>query len=168
MGFQPIVYFLTQASIPTRFAFTGLPSRDFPGRDGCPWVDQATEMQRILDPRPSFIVVEDGIFFHELMPQMKSQLTDALATDYRHVRRYDLHYLHGLFPFERAVMNGGAAADLYEGSRRAEARLSARGHAAPEREPFRLKTPHAVEKAAAAAKLGGRSLLDDPAVHPRR
>jgi hypothetical protein len=114
IGFQPIVYFLTQASIPTRFAFTGLPSRDIPGRDGCPWVDQATEMKRILDTRPRFIVVEDGIFVHELRPPVKSHLTAALATEYRHVRRYDVHYLHGLFPFERAVMNGGAAADLYE------------------------------------------------------
>jgi hypothetical protein len=114
VGFQPLVYFLTQAAVPTRFAFTGLPSRDIPGRDGCPWVDQATEMKRILDSRPRFLVVEDGIFFHELRPAVKSQLTAKLATEYRHVKRYDVHYLHGLFPFERAVMNGGAAADLYE------------------------------------------------------
>jgi hypothetical protein len=69
VGFQPLVYYLTQARIPTRFAFTGLPNRgDYPGRDGCPWVPQDVEMQRILDQQPKFIVIEQGIFFHELLP----------------------------------------------------------------------------------------------------
>ncbi len=114
VGFQPLVYYLTQAKLATRFAFTGLPHRDFPGRDGCPWVDQRVEMQRVLDSRPRFIVVEDGIFFHELRPDVKSILTQRLTRDYRLMKRYDQHYMHHLYPFERFVMNGGAPAEVYE------------------------------------------------------
>jgi hypothetical protein len=114
VGFQPLVYHLTGAKLATRFAFTGLPHRDYPGRDGCPWVEQAVAMQRILDSRPRFIVVEDGIFFHELRPEVKSLLTERLAKDYRLRKRFEQHHLHHLYPFERFVMNGGAAAELYE------------------------------------------------------
>jgi hypothetical protein len=114
LGFQPLVYYLTGAKIATHFAFTGLPHRDYPGRDGCPWVEQKVEMQRVLDSKPRFIVVEDGVFFHELDPAVKSIFTERLATDYRLRKRFEQHYLHNLYPFERFVMNGGAAADLYE------------------------------------------------------
>jgi hypothetical protein len=114
LGFQPLVYYLTGAKITTRFAFTGLPHRDHPGRDGCRWVEQKVEMQRVLDSKPRFIVVEDGVFFHELDPAVKSIFTERLATDYRLRKRFEQHYLHNLYPFERFVMNGGAAADLYE------------------------------------------------------
>src|SRR3712207_8854974 len=58
----------------TLFPYTTLfrsPHRDYPGRDGCPWVEQKVEMQRVLDSRPRFIVVEDGIFVHELRPEVK-------------------------------------------------------------------------------------------------
>jgi hypothetical protein len=114
VGFQPLVYYLTGAQLATRFAFTGLPHRDYPGRDGCPWVDQSVEMQRVLDSKPRFIVVEDGIFVHELRPAVKTMLTERLARDYRLRKRYDQHYLHHLYPFERFVMNGGAPAEVYE------------------------------------------------------
>jgi hypothetical protein len=114
LGFQPIVYYLTGAELATRFAFTGLPHRDYPGRDGCPWVDQKTEMQRVLNSQPRFIVVEDGVFLHELDPEVKNLLTETLARSYRSKKRYEAHYLHHLYPFERFVMNGGAPADVYE------------------------------------------------------
>jgi hypothetical protein len=115
VGFQPLVYYLTQARIPTRFAFTGLPNRgDYPGRDGCPWVPQDVEMQRILDQQPKFIVIEQGIFFHELLPEPKSILTDRLAAAYKLRATYEPHRAHHLYPFQRFVMNGGAAAQVYE------------------------------------------------------
>ncbi len=114
LGFQPLVYYLTGAKLATRFAFTGLPHRDYPGRDGCAWVEQKVEMQRVLDSRPRFLVVEDGVFVQELTPAVKSILTERLARDYRLRKRYEQHYLHHLYPFERFVMNGGAPVDLYE------------------------------------------------------
>jgi hypothetical protein len=85
-----------------------------PVRDGCTWVEPRVEMQRILDSRPKFIVVEDGIFFRELAPEIKSLLTDTLAGNYRLKKHYAQHYMHHLYPFERFVMNGGAPADVYE------------------------------------------------------
>jgi hypothetical protein len=114
LGFQPLVYYLTGAKLTTRFAFTGLPHRDYPGRDGCPWVEPKVEVERVLDSRPRFLVVEDGVFLHELDPAVKSVLIERLARDYRLRKRYEQHYLHHLYPFERFVMNGGAPADLYE------------------------------------------------------
>ncbi len=114
LGFQPLVYYLTGAKLATRFAFTGLPHRDYPGRDGCPWVEQKAEMQRVLDSRPRFIVVEDGVFLRELKPEVKNLLTEALARNYQSRKRYDQHFMHHLYPFERFVMNGGAPADVYE------------------------------------------------------
>jgi hypothetical protein len=114
VGFQPILYYLAGAAPATRFAFTGLPHRDYPGRDGCPWVEPRLEMQRVLTSRPKMIVVEDGVFFRELDPQVKSLLTQHLATEYRLLKRYEQHYMHRLYPFERFVMNGGAAAEVYE------------------------------------------------------
>jgi hypothetical protein len=114
LGFQPLVYYLSGAKLATRFAFTGLPHRDYPGRDGCPWVGQKTEMQRVLDSRPRFIVVEDGVFLHELNPEIKALLIEALVRNYQWRKRYNQHFMHHLYPFERFVMNGGAPADLYE------------------------------------------------------
>jgi hypothetical protein len=114
LGFQPLVYYLTGARPATRFAFTGLPHRDYPGRDGCSWVPQKVEMQRVLDSRPRFIVVEDGVFVDQLDPAVKAVLDERLARDYRLRKRYEQHYLHHLYPFERFVMNGGAPAELYE------------------------------------------------------
>jgi hypothetical protein len=114
LGFQPLVYYLSGAKLATRFAFTGLPHRDYPGRDGCPWVEQKTEMQRVLDSRPRFIVVEDGVFLHELNPEIKALLIEALVRNYQWRKRYNQHFMHHLYPFERFVMNGGAPADLYE------------------------------------------------------
>jgi hypothetical protein len=114
VGFQPAIYHLTGADAPTRFVFTGLPSARIPGRDGCAWVPQKVEMQRIMDQRPRFIVIEDGIFFAELDPAVKAILTDRLAQDYRLRATYEPHIAQFLYPFERFVMNGGARAELYE------------------------------------------------------
>lgn len=114
VGFQPIVYHLAGAAFATRFAFTGLPNAHVPNRDGCPWVEPKVEMTRILDSRPRFVVVEDGVFFHELDPAVRRILTERLERDYRHVARFESHPIHARFPFDAWVMNGGAAADVYE------------------------------------------------------
>jgi hypothetical protein len=114
VGFQPAVYYLTGAVIPTRFAFTGLPSANIPGRDGCPWIEQVIELRRILDSRPRFIVLEQGIFYAELALDVRRMLDDRLAQDYRVRARYEQHFVHQLYPFERFVMNGGAPAVVYE------------------------------------------------------
>ena len=83
VGFLPIIYHLTDAEIPTRFAFTGLPHARYAGRDGCPWVPQEIEMRRVLDTRPRFIVVEQGVFCAELDPKVGAILRERLARDYR-------------------------------------------------------------------------------------
>jgi hypothetical protein len=114
VGFQPAVYFLTGAEIPTRFAFTGMPHFLAPGRDGCPWVEPAVEMRRILDSRPRFIVIERGIFMAELRADVRAILDERLMRDYRLRSRFDQHFIHHLYPFERFVMNGGAPAEIYE------------------------------------------------------
>lgn len=114
VGFQPAIYFLTGAESPTRFSFTGLPNFNYPGRDGCPWVDPAVEMQKILDSRPRFIVVEDGIFYRELREDVRRMLDRNLEYNYRKVKHYDQHPVHHEYPFERFVMNGGAPVNLYE------------------------------------------------------
>jgi 4-amino-4-deoxy-L-arabinose transferase-like glycosyltransferase len=114
IGFLPIVYHLTGGEIPTRFAFTGLPHRSYAGRDGCPWVPQIEEARRVLDTRPRFIVVEDGVFFRELDPPVKALIEDRLASDYRLVRHYEMHWIHELYPFERFVLNAAAPAWVYE------------------------------------------------------
>lgn len=129
VGFQPAIYHLTGANAPTRFVFTGLPHARAPGRDGCPWVEPKVEMQRILDQRPRFIVIERGAFFAQLDPAVKAILTDRLAQDYRLRASFEQHFAHRLYPFERFVMNGGAPAELYELIEPAPvaARTSARG-----------------------------------------
>jgi hypothetical protein len=114
VGFMPIVYYLTGAEIPTRFGFTGLPHRRYAGRDGCPWVPQEVELQRILDTRPRFIVIEQGAFYKELNPPVKAMLDERLARDYRLWRSYEMHWIHLLYPFERFVLNAAGGADVYE------------------------------------------------------
>jgi 4-amino-4-deoxy-L-arabinose transferase-like glycosyltransferase len=114
VGFLPIVYHLTGAAIPTRFAFTGLPHRRYPGRDGCAWVPREIELRRVLDARPRFVVVEDGVFYAQLDPAVKAMLDRRLARDYRLWRRYDMHPIHKLHPFERFVLNAAAGAWVYE------------------------------------------------------
>lgn len=114
VGFLPIVYYLTGAEIPTRFAFTGLPHRRYAGRDGCPWVPQAVELKRVLDSRPRFIVVELGVFYEQLDPPVRTMLDERLARDYRLRFSYDMHWIHHLYPFERFVLNAAAPAAVYE------------------------------------------------------
>jgi hypothetical protein len=114
VGFLPVIYHLTGAEIPTRFAFTGLPHRSYAGRDGCPWVTQEAELQRILDTRPRFIFVEQGVFYAQLTAPVRALLDDHLARAYRLLKSYPGHGIHGLYPFERFVMNGAASAKLYE------------------------------------------------------
>ncbi|HEX2526491.1 MAG TPA: hypothetical protein VHL31_09365 [Geminicoccus sp.] len=114
VGFMPIVYYLTGAEPATRFAFTGLPNRLYPGRDGCAWVEPKVELERILESRPRFIVVEQGVFFAELPPDLKTMLVDQLDTQYRERASFEQHWVHRLFPFERFVMNGAASAKVYE------------------------------------------------------
>jgi hypothetical protein len=114
IGFLPIVYHLTGARIPTRFAFTGLPHVRYAGRDGCPWVPQEVEMKRVLDTRPRFIVIEQGVFYAELKPAVNAILQERLTRDYVLRWRYDMHWIHRLYPFERFVLNAAAGAEVYE------------------------------------------------------
>jgi hypothetical protein len=114
VGFLPIIYHLTDAQIPTRFAFTGLPHVSYPGRDGCPWVPQEVEMRRVLDTRPRFIVIEQGVFYAELDPKVRAIFRERLARDYRLRWRYDMHWIHRLYPFERFVLNAAAGAEVHE------------------------------------------------------
>jgi 4-amino-4-deoxy-L-arabinose transferase-like glycosyltransferase len=125
VGFMPIVYYLTGAKIPTRFAFTGLPNQQYPGRDGCTWVEPRVELQRILDSNPRFILVEQGVFYAELPPDLRTKLDDRLVQQYRLRATFAQHPIHRLYPFERFVMNGAAAAKLYERKDAAEAENSA-------------------------------------------
>ena len=119
VGFMPVVYYLTGAVIPTGFAFTGLPNMTFPGRDGCPYVDVGAELFRILDSRPRFVVVEQGVFFRKLPNYLKAMLTERLADDYRLRASFEQHWAHRAFRFERFVMNGATAAKVYELNRAA-------------------------------------------------
>jgi hypothetical protein len=114
VGFMPVVYYLTGAEIPTRFAFTGLPNRLYPGRDGCTWVEPRVELQRVLDSNPRFILVEQGVFYADLPPELRTPLDERLAERYRLRATFEQHPIHRLYPFERFVMNGAAAAKLYE------------------------------------------------------
>jgi hypothetical protein len=114
VGFHPLVYHLTGAQPPTRFAFTGLPHFRYAGRDGCPWVPQEVELRRVLDTRPRFVVIEQGAFYKELDPAVKRILDERLASDYRLVKSYEMHWIHTLYPFERFVLNAAAPADLWE------------------------------------------------------
>lgn len=114
VGFHPIVYHLTGAEIPTRFAFTGLPHRRYAGRDGCPWVPQMVELERVLDTRPRFVVIETGSFYAELDPPVKAMLDERLARDYRLRSSYDMHWIHLLYPFERFALNAAGGAKVYE------------------------------------------------------
>jgi hypothetical protein len=114
VGFQPAVYLLTGAMIPTRFAFTGLPHFQVPGRDGCPWVEPAVEMRRVMERRPRFVVVERNIFLAEMRSDVRQILDEHLAYSYRLRKRVEEHRLHYYYPFERFIMDGGKAADVYE------------------------------------------------------
>ncbi len=114
IGFMPIVYHLTGAEIPTRFAFTGLPHVRYAGRDGCPWVPQEVEMRRVLDTRPRFIVIEQGGFYAELAPQVNTILQRRLARDYRLRWSYEMHWIHRLYPFERFIQHAAEGAEVYE------------------------------------------------------
>ena len=96
-----------------------MPSFLHPGRDGCPWIEPAVEMRRILDNLPRFIVVERGIFYAEMPMDVRRILDERLIRDYRVRARYEQHFAHQLYPFERFVMNGGAPADVYEPQARA-------------------------------------------------
>ena len=116
VGFQPAIYYLTGAVIPTRFAFTGMPSFLQPGRDGCPWIEPAVEMRRILDSRPRFIVVERGIFYAEMPMDVRRILDERLDPGLPGPRPIRTALRASAYPFERFVMNGGAPADLYEWS----------------------------------------------------
>jgi hypothetical protein len=59
-------------------------------------------------------VVEQGVFFAELPPDLKTPLVQRLASAYRLRASFEQHWIHRLYPFERFVMNGAAAARVYE------------------------------------------------------
>ena len=71
-------------------------------------------MRRVLDTRPRFIVVEQGVFYAELDPKVRAILDERLARDYRLRWRYDMHWIHRLYPFERFVLNAAAGAEVHE------------------------------------------------------
>ena len=66
---------------------------------------QEAELQRILDTRPRFIFVEQGVFYAQLTAPVRALLDDHLARAYRLLKSYPGHGIHGLYPFERFVMN---------------------------------------------------------------
>lgn len=114
IGFHPVIYHLTGAVIPTRFAFTGLPHHSFEGRDGCPWVEPKIEAQRVLDTRPRFVTIEQGAFWKNLDPTVKGIIQERLDRDYRLRASYDMHWLHTLYRMERFVNNSAGGSQVYE------------------------------------------------------
>lgn len=114
IGFHPILYHLTGAEPPTRFAFTGLPHRTQAGRDGCPWVEPAVEAQRVLDTRPRFVAVEQGAFWDGLEPAAKSVIQARLDRDYTLRASFPMHWIHQAYPFERFVNNAAGGSQVWE------------------------------------------------------
>jgi len=81
VDYHPIVYFLTHTPLPTRYAF---PDHLVGSQQALLNVDPHVEVQRILDSKPKFIVVDLSLDGSEYDPQARSVVGKALAD------RYDL------------------------------------------------------------------------------
>lgn len=77
-NYQPVVYFLTQARLPTRFPFPVHLTGGFANLAG---VDTDAEVARILASRPRFIVLDRTEWF-AMRPSAMSMLTEALEEGY--------------------------------------------------------------------------------------
>ena len=77
-NYQPVVYFLTQARLPTRFPFPVHLTGGFARLAG---VDTDAEVARILASRPRFIVLDRTEWF-AMRPSAMSMLTEALEEFY--------------------------------------------------------------------------------------
>jgi hypothetical protein len=77
-NYQPVVYFLTHANLPTRFPFPVHLTGSFANLAG---VDTDAEVKRILDSRPRFIVLDRSEWF-AMRPSAMSMLTEALEEGY--------------------------------------------------------------------------------------
>jgi 4-amino-4-deoxy-L-arabinose transferase-like glycosyltransferase len=77
-NYQPVVYFLTHANLPTRFPFPVHLTGSFANLAG---VDTDAEVKRILDSRPRFIVLDRSEWF-AMRPSAMSMLTEALDEGY--------------------------------------------------------------------------------------
>ena len=77
-NYQPVVYFLTQARLPTRFPFPVHLTGSFANLAG---VDTDAEVARILASRPRFIVLDRTEWF-AMRPSAMSMLTEALEEGY--------------------------------------------------------------------------------------
>jgi 4-amino-4-deoxy-L-arabinose transferase-like glycosyltransferase len=77
-NYQPVVYFLTHANLPTRFPFPVHLTGNFSDLAG---VDTDAEVKRILDSRPRFIVLDRSEWF-AMRPSAMTMLTEALDEGY--------------------------------------------------------------------------------------
>ncbi|WP_424812396.1 ArnT family glycosyltransferase [Roseococcus sp. YIM B11640] len=77
-NYQPVVYFLTHAKLPTRFPFPVHLTGSFANLAG---VDTDAEVKRILESRPRFIVLDRSEWF-AMRPSAMSMLTEALEEGY--------------------------------------------------------------------------------------
>ena len=77
-NYQPVVYFLTQARLPTRFPFPVHLTGNFANLAG---VDMDVEVARILASKPRFIVLDRTEWFG-MRPSAMSMLTEALEEGY--------------------------------------------------------------------------------------
>lgn len=77
-NYQPVVYFLTQARLPTRFPFPVHLTGGFANLAG---VDTDAEVARILASRPRFVVLDRTQWF-AMRPSAMSMLTEALEEGY--------------------------------------------------------------------------------------
>ncbi|MCX8134641.1 MAG: glycosyltransferase family 39 protein [Roseococcus sp.] len=77
-NYQPVVYFLTQAALPTRFPFPVHLTGSFGRLAG---VDTDAEVARILAARPRFIVLDRSEWF-SMRPSAMAMLTEAIEEHY--------------------------------------------------------------------------------------
>ncbi len=77
-NYQPVVYFLTEARLPTRFPFPVHLTGSFASLAG---VDTDAEVKRILDGRPRFIVLDRSEWF-AMRASAMAMLSEALEEGY--------------------------------------------------------------------------------------
>ncbi|MBS0525872.1 MAG: glycosyltransferase family 39 protein [Proteobacteria bacterium] len=83
-NYQPIVYFLSRAAVPTRISFPGdlVSTQNFSG------VDLDAELARVLISKPHFIVVDRNSMF-PIRPSAQELLESELGTNYKLVDTFD-------------------------------------------------------------------------------
>jgi len=77
-NYQPVVYFLTEAALPTRFPFPVHLTGSFANLAG---VDTDAEVRRILETRPRFVVLDRSEWF-AMRASAMAMLTEALEEYY--------------------------------------------------------------------------------------